>query len=428
MKFSRGTRSVAALVLVFGLFKASSVLAVLPACGQPLQSGTYKGVAAKSNGQYQATGNSCGGRGTYGLQYQCVEYIRRFYSQALGVDTSKWGGINAVDFFSNASNLKLLAFPNGSAFRPQPDDILVFSGDTYGHIAIVSSVTSNSITIVEQNWSETGSDALGLTKNTDGTYTVNRRRLSNGTFSSYQVLGWLRKPYSFRIDNFKVIKNNTLFFEDTFSDGRPPPSAPNFPSGTAASYSVFGTFGPESGGKLTIDSSGAAVVGSVVPTSSFFAQRARLLTNTDSSNLSLGLKIDDTFSVTGIFDLVVPPEGRLTGYAIELTDRSSSSVGNDSIRLHVRRIGSNAATVSFAHADETAHTFTNLGSILLNTSHQQIALTLSRPSTANNQIVASFAYIDGGAEGPTTTFFATADIFRGENFTRTEFFVESQLP
>ena len=42
-----------------------------PACGTTMA--TFNGVAAKSNGANHCTGNSCGGYGTYGSQYQCVE-------------------------------------------------------------------------------------------------------------------------------------------------------------------------------------------------------------------------------------------------------------------------------------------------------------------------------------------------------------------
>jgi hypothetical protein len=39
------------------------------------------------------------------------------------------------------------------------------------------------------------------------------------------------------IDDFSVTKNGALIFRDSFSDGVPPPSAPNFANGTPASYS-----------------------------------------------------------------------------------------------------------------------------------------------------------------------------------------------
>lgn len=46
-----------------------------PSCGTTMA--TYNGIAAKSNGGNQCTGNSCGGYGTYGYKYQCVELAQR---------------------------------------------------------------------------------------------------------------------------------------------------------------------------------------------------------------------------------------------------------------------------------------------------------------------------------------------------------------
>src|SRR5215831_11930134 len=57
-------------------------------CGQQLSANAvHRGVAALSNGNDRDI--DCGGRGFYGLQYQCVEYIRRFYAVALGVIEAK---------------------------------------------------------------------------------------------------------------------------------------------------------------------------------------------------------------------------------------------------------------------------------------------------------------------------------------------------
>lgn len=135
----------------------NNVVAQVLVCGSELAS--YRGVAAKYNGQAQGTGDSCANRGSYGLQYQCVEYIKRFYSEALSFDTTQWR-LNAVDFFGQASQLGLTAFANvESTAAPRPDDILVFGGtknNPYGHVAIVAEVSGDSVICIEQNWSSTG--------------------------------------------------------------------------------------------------------------------------------------------------------------------------------------------------------------------------------------------------------------------------------
>jgi hypothetical protein len=64
-----------------------------PSCGATMT--TYNGVAAKSNGVNQCTGNSCGGYGTYGSQYQCVELAQRYFGTLYGT-TPIWYG-NAID-------------------------------------------------------------------------------------------------------------------------------------------------------------------------------------------------------------------------------------------------------------------------------------------------------------------------------------------
>lgn len=187
----------------------------------------------------------------------------------------------------------------------------------------------------------------------------------------------------------------------------------------------MGTVGPESGGKLTIDSLSATSVGSITGVGAFIFQQARLLTSTDSSNLATGLKVDDTFAVTAVFDLLLP-SATIEGYGISLTDRTAAE-GNDDLRLEVRRNSAGSVRVSFIRADATANTFTVLATALVDASHQQIALTLSRPTTTNNQIVASFAYVDGGVQGPTTPFPVSSTIFHNENFIRAAFFAETPL-
>jgi hypothetical protein len=173
----------AILLLVWPMQSVSQITI----CGEQLDSAAYRNVIARSNGEFMGRGESCGGYGNYGLQYQCVEYIKRFYGEALGVESESWRG-NAIDYFSNAEQYGFTIYRNGeSRTAPSPDDLLVFSSATsvYGHVAIVTGVTSNSVSIIEQNWSRTGTASLIL-NNTGGKYTISSR-------GSYAVLGWLRR-------------------------------------------------------------------------------------------------------------------------------------------------------------------------------------------------------------------------------------------
>ena len=158
-------------------------------CGATLASYGSPPVPARSN--EGSPDESCGGRSTYGLQYQCVEYVRRFYHLVKGIETregrmeKRWNG-NADTYFKTASEKGLSAFPNGGPVPPRPDDILAFSGGPYGHVAIISAVTPDHIEFVEQNFSPTGTGRLAY-------HPLTRRvedRISGG--ETFIVEGWLR--------------------------------------------------------------------------------------------------------------------------------------------------------------------------------------------------------------------------------------------
>jgi len=175
------------LLLVLG----SVAGAASPPCGAILASyasatNPSVSVAAMSNEPNQFSKNDCQEPpGPYGDLYQCVEFVRRFYSQALGVDTSPWAPYNAVDYFTTPS-LGLRPFENGGSESPQPDDIVVFgrtAKDSAGHVAIVNAVTADHVYVIEQNWS------------LDGTATLTRdaHNFVSRPNSALPVLGWMRR-------------------------------------------------------------------------------------------------------------------------------------------------------------------------------------------------------------------------------------------
>lgn len=181
------------------LFMAAALLFVCVAaraqrvqCGDPLPNGLFNKVPALSNGHDMRTSASCGGRGTFGLQYQCVEFIKRYYTQALSVDTSAWHG-NAADYFGTAKDKGLIPFENGSSLAdPAPNDIIVFASPSdaenqNGHVAVVSAVTASSVEVVEQNWSPTGRATLSFVRTPNGGFLLKDR-------TRYKILGWLKLP------------------------------------------------------------------------------------------------------------------------------------------------------------------------------------------------------------------------------------------
>lgn len=106
---------------------------------------------------------------SYGIKWQCVEFVRRYYYDYLDHRMpSRYG--HASHYFRDAiasgsinSERNLLQYHNGD-IRPQKDDILVWSG-TYGHVAIVTNVTDTTVSIIAQNVGENCMEILSLNRN-----------------------------------------------------------------------------------------------------------------------------------------------------------------------------------------------------------------------------------------------------------------------
>ena len=246
-------------------------------------------------------------------------------------------------------------------------------------------------------------------------------------------MGQRAQAYTFYIDQFSVTKNGSTLFTDPFNNGNPPPSAPDFVSGTPASYFMRGTMGPETNnptvipGKLTIDSSDAILQANAIGLS-FLRQAALLLTDV-SPGSTLGLRSGDTFSVTGKFDLVVPTSLR-NGYGVFLTDSTATNDQEDYVEMSLVRNSLNQLLILLQHQDFVNGTETFVEAMALDTGHAGIALTLTKGNAGSNLITGSFAYIDGGVMGSPTTFANTTSIFGDEDFTRAGFeaFVLTEVP
>src|ERR1700722_9603319 len=188
------------LVLLFGIAVASMAIAAAAQCtGQPFGTslGSFNGVAAYSNCYPTFDSNTENPAGT-GLEWQCVEFVRRYYAQVYGAPLSKSNLGNANQWYNNYTQLGLERFANGGSTAPQPGDIITSAGPSgsNGHIGIASSVSSNQLCAVMQNWSEgasdiNGSHCMSLTKS-GSNYFV-------GPFDAsgqYSIQGWLRWPGS----------------------------------------------------------------------------------------------------------------------------------------------------------------------------------------------------------------------------------------
>jgi hypothetical protein len=214
--------------------------------------------------------------------------------------------------------------------------------------------------------------------------------------------------YQFKIDEFKIIKNEGLFFDDTFGDGNPPPSAPSGFGPT--SYTVTGTV-LEQGGKAVLTGANSGF-GTGSPTGDpFFGEYATLNTNTDSANTTQGLKSNSSFTVSGLFDLTLPAEDR-NEYGIRLTDRTSFQAGDSTVELRVVRDPGGIVRVQLREIDFAGGTRTVLQQFNLNPgTHDQILLTLTHDVINPGAVHASFQLSQGGVLDETVTNFTSTGPF-----------------
>ncbi len=91
--------------------------------------------------------------------FQCTELADRFLWDRWGISPVFGEGLNGENFAAtvHADHTSVLLVANGTAGQPyEPGDIVSFSGDYEGHVAVVTSSTENSsgdgtVTIMEEN-------------------------------------------------------------------------------------------------------------------------------------------------------------------------------------------------------------------------------------------------------------------------------------
>jgi len=154
--------------------------------------GTYNGVASYSNGSngyVSNTYNYVNGTNT-GMEWQCVEYVNRYYLINYLMNI-RIAGQNAVDYFPNAAARGLVSYTNGGTVAPSIGDVLCFSGNTYGHVAIIREVGTNYLKVAQQNVTNSSGDINYNVVMTisSGHYTVSGSSIG----SNYSCQGWLRK-------------------------------------------------------------------------------------------------------------------------------------------------------------------------------------------------------------------------------------------
>jgi len=180
---------------------SSAAVYTPPYWGNQIGSFTYNEheVGAYSNGNEKFVYPD---RGTFGYQFQCVEYVNRFYFQALGHKNMVGTG-NANNYYSTASSRELVAYKNGGTTPPQMGDIICSNGNgvNVGHVAIVRQVLPDSIRVIHQNWENIPLKVNGVwTFNPKANYFPLKMTVSGGKYTvsqfgtGYPVTGWLHKP------------------------------------------------------------------------------------------------------------------------------------------------------------------------------------------------------------------------------------------
>jgi hypothetical protein len=241
----------------------------------------------------------------------------------------------------------------------------------------------------------------------------------------------------FAIDEFKIIKNDITIFDDPFNDNNPPPSSEAlFPSGAPASYLTKGT-PTESNGKVYLDTALGEVGPSPLNGIVTSTQRSRLITNRDNTNLINGLKVDDTFRVSGLFDFVFPEAGER--YGIRLADWDDPGGVVDVVELGLQLNLDGDVIVRFSKYDfglgiRSALATWNLTDAFISfgldiNDYDQIEFFLEKPVANLKGVTAHFSIYDY-APGPTVSGIGapSVDIFNAYNFTRAEFIAVKVVP
>jgi surface antigen len=153
---------------------------------------SFKGVPVFYNGTdyEQSHGQNYSPDGYYyGYRWQCVEYVKRYYYLVKDHRMPDVMG-HAKDFFDPHTpqgklnqRRGLVQYRNGGWVKPQVDDLIVFTDTKYGHVAIVTEVTPDSVEIIQQNVLNKPRQSLKLQIKAGHYY------LGTGK----QPAGWLRK-------------------------------------------------------------------------------------------------------------------------------------------------------------------------------------------------------------------------------------------
>ena len=142
----------------------------------------YRGIPVYYNGEpYQSQGRHMSPGGyNYGMKWQCVEFVKRYYYNRLKHEMPDTYG-HAKDFFNRElrdgdfnTRRNLYQFINGGVFKPSADDIVVYDGDDYGHVAIITEVGEDYLMLIQQNVGTATRHKIPFAKHDNHYYIMNR--------------------------------------------------------------------------------------------------------------------------------------------------------------------------------------------------------------------------------------------------------------
>jgi VCBS repeat-containing protein len=239
------------------------------------------------------------------------------------------------------------------------------------------------------------------------------------------------EPYHVEMTKFEVDKGGTPIFIDTFTDGNPPPSAPNFQGNIGpAQYFATGQF-TEANNRLVLDSSQGAVSDGNGITQPISFQSSLLGTNI-AANSTAGLRQASSFVTKGEFNLVDLPSNS-SYYGIRLTDDVSATSGgqDDRLDLLVQKGADGILRVQLIHKDAQTDTNTVVASTTLDASSgDKITLQLAHnpnDSAGSDVVRGSFVVSANGQTVRTVNFTNVDHIFHGEDWTRAAFVAKSNI-
>jgi hypothetical protein len=159
--------------------------------------------------------------------------------------------------------------------------------------------------------------------------------------------------------------------------------------------------------------------------------------NTQSTpeTASRGLKLNHSFAVSAIFDLVTPPKADgFDSYGLRLADFNNRGPDgwNDVLDLQIfhSRSASGMPALLLVERDFNLGSRNTLAQLRLDPSlGDEIELFFNKATVDDPTVQAGYRYLkDGAAVGERQTFGAAATLFDGEVFTRPGFFAVSQVP